>query len=239
MRALLLAASLLLLLPACDSKSEKPTAPEGPQVSGTQPPGATAPPGHPGMPPTGALPPGHPPTPGAAPPTAQPAAPSNPRDVTPSGQAQNVTVPGLTFQVPVEWESTPPSSSMRLAQWTIPGPGGDASMALFRFPGGGSADANISRWQGQYEGIGGTIQDATKTEKIEVGGLKVTLVEIRGNFKGSAMSQAPPIPDAIMLAAIVEGPGDPYFFKLNGPRATIDVWDKAFRAFVQTVNVVT
>jgi hypothetical protein len=36
--------------------------------------------------------------------------------------------------------------------------------------------------------------------------------------------------DQRMLAAIVEGSGDPFYFKAVGPRATMDVWAAAFGA---------
>ena len=43
------------------------------------------------------------------------------------------------------------ASPMRVAQFVVPGPGGDAEMGVFRFAGGaGGVDANIARWKGQF-----------------------------------------------------------------------------------------
>jgi len=60
---------------------------------------------------------------------------------------------GLTFSAPPEWKTVVTSSSMRVAQWTLPRAAGDTQdgeLVVYYFGGqGGSLDANIERWAGQ------------------------------------------------------------------------------------------
>ena len=59
----------------------------------------------------------------------------------------------LAANVPEGWVEEEPASSMRLAQYRLPGDGaGDAVLAVFHFGSnqGGSVDANIDRWYGQF-----------------------------------------------------------------------------------------
>ncbi len=163
-----------------------------------------------------------------------PAAPKGPpRDITPSGELRTEKAAELSFGVPSEWETLAVKSPMRVAQFVVPGPGGDAEMVVFRFAGGaGGIDANIARWKGQFVAPEGkTVDDLTKTTNFEAGALKVTLVDISGRYNAPAMPGGPEMVDATdqrMIAAIIEGAGDPFFFKLLGAEKTIALWAKPF-----------
>ena len=178
---------------------------------------------------------GMPPMMGAA------AAPKGPpRDVKPTGTTTAETLPGLGFAVPNEWEKGTPKSSMRLAQWVLPGPGGDAELVVFRFPGGaGGIEANVSRWKGQFQAPEGkSIDDVTVTKTIEAGGLKTTLVDVSGTYIAAVTPGADEKhndADQRMIAAIVEGSGDAFYFKAVGPRATMDLWAPAFETMANGV----
>lgn len=151
-----------------------------------------------------------------------------PRDITPSGETSSEDLLGLGLAVPTEWEKGTPSNPMRVAQWVLPGPGGDGELVVFRFAGGGGGiQANLDRWKGQFTPPEGkTIDDVSTTKEIEgTGGLKTTLVDVTGTFaSGMPGGPATPQSDSRMLAAIVEGSGDPFYFKAVGPKATIDLW---------------
>lgn len=165
-----------------------------------------------------------------------PSAPKGPpRDVTPSGQTVAETLQGLSLSVPSEWEKGTPTNSMRVAQWVLPGPGGDAELVVFRFPGGGGGiEENVARWKGQFQAPEGkTIDDVTQTKTVEVGGLKTTLVDVSGTYVAAVTPGAEEKHNDAnqrMLAAIVEGSGDPFYFKAVGPQATMDLWASAFEA---------
>lgn len=226
---------------ACEKKSETP----GSAAQADAPVAETkvAPPPAPDPAPAGAPPSAHgsesPANPHGAMPT--PAASGPPRDITPSGEITETTIAGLSLKVPKEWESQPVSGSMRLGQFALPGPGGDGELVMFRFPGGaGGVDANIERWKGQFSPPEGqSIDDVASVTSLTVGDLKITLLDVHGISQGG-MGNTPPTPpqgeEHRMLAAIVEGKGDPYFLKAIGPKATMDLWVPGFKAMVDQLT---
>jgi hypothetical protein len=149
---------------------------------------------------TGMLPPGHPSIGGATSPLGSGlAAPSDP--------------PALVWKKPATWEDAPNPNAMRLATYRVPG-GAEVSVSRA----GGETEANIQRWVSQFTDVG----HQGRSEKT-VHGLRVVIVDIDGTYVGSAMTGAQPEarPKWAMVAAIVETPGLPYFFKMTGPAAAI------------------
>jgi len=175
----------------------------------------------------------------------KPAAPQEkgpPREITPSGKTRDEKVAELTLKVPEEWESQPASSQMRLAQFVVPGPGGDAELVVFRFPGGaGGVQQNIDRWKSQFKPPEGkSIDDVTKTTNFEAGKLKVTLVDVAGHYAAPERPGSPTMvdePDYRMLSAIVEGSGDAFFLKMLGPGKTLELWAKPYEAMLKSAAV--
>src|SRR5262245_15262290 len=70
-----------------------------------------------------------------------------------SGGGGEAPAGSIEFTMRSDWENKPPSSSMRMAQAVIPGPGGAGDFAVFFFGpgGGGGVEDNIQRWIGQME----------------------------------------------------------------------------------------
>src|SRR5580765_8980957 len=92
----------------------------------------------------------------------------------------------LTFTPPAGWKSSNPTSSMRVAEFTLPraaGDADDAQLIVYYFGGsGGSVDANIQRWMAQMQQPDGKpIADAKRTSRT-VNGLSVTLVDVAGTY---------------------------------------------------------
>jgi hypothetical protein len=172
----------------------------------------------------GALPPNHPPigaagsAPGMLPPSSdEPAA--------------------LTWKTPSGWQTAANPSAMRLATYRIPhvaGDSDDAEVSVIRA--GGSTEANIQRWLGQFEEAG---QDKRTTKTVQ--GFKVTIVEVSGTFMGGGpmMGGGGAAPSAhkgwTLLAAIVETAESPYFFKMTGPSATVKAAHPGFDALIDSV----
>ena len=188
------------------------------------------------------LPPGHPPLGSAAP--APPAAPhAGMVPAVPKGSGTGAA--GLSWEVPSTWVSQTPSSSMRRAQYQVKGPGGDAECVVFYFgPGqGGTPMANAERWASQFVGPDGQPATAAlKTRNIEVRGIPVLLVEVRGQYSGgmAPAGQAPrPITDAALLGAIAEGPDANWFFKFTGPASTVEEERGEFDALIQSLRAGT
>jgi hypothetical protein len=143
-------------------------------------------------------------------------------------------VPGdLSFKTPDGWTSEPPSSSMRVAQYKLPGDTGDASLVIYYFGQGqgGKIEDNFDRWIGQMQQTRGK----ARTENFNVNGMAVTLLDVSGTFSGDMMggSQTPQ-PNSRMRAGVIETPKGNYFIKLTGPEKTVTRWDDAFMAFIKS-----
>lgn len=165
-----------------------------------------------------------PPLPGPPPLGTQPAPPAD-RDAAAS----------IAYDLPADWEAETPSSRMRLAQASIPGPGGPGQLAVFFFGpgGGGGVEANIERWIGQVQPTG-----EPRRENFEANGLTVHWVEVEGTLLPSNMGTGPtePQPDSNLFGAVVEGPGGPWFFKATGPAATLEAQRGAFLEMLRSLR---
>jgi hypothetical protein len=166
-------------------------------------------------------------------------APVNPSEVKPSGQVRAETIEGITASVPSEWTRKPGSNAMRLAEFTLPGPGGEVTLVVSRFAGGGGdAASNVNRWRTQFSKPDGSPVDEPSVKTDVRGALTVTIVDIVGTNVAAVTPGSPERyhePDSRLLGVILEGAGDPYFFKAVGPSKTLDVWEPAFRAFAGTL----
>ncbi len=165
----------------------------------------------------------------------------NARELTPSGETRDEVIGELTLKVPSEWTRGEPTSKMRLAEFTLPGPGGDVELVVFRFPGGGSVQANLDRWKGQLQGPdGGPVPEADQSITTrERAPFKITSLDTKGTYVAAVTpgsSARYNTPDARMFAVIIEGAGDPYFLKAVGPQKTIDLWEAAFKQVTETLE---
>ena len=142
---------------------------------------------------------------------------------------------GLAWDAPASWQKADNPSTMRIATYKIPKAAGDSEDAeLSISQAGGAAEANIARWEGQFEDR----QGATKKEERRVGELKVTIVELRGKFMGGGMPGGPAAgakPAWMMLGAIVDTP-QPHFFKLTGPEKTVSAARADFDKLVDSLR---
>jgi hypothetical protein len=177
------------------------------------------------------LPPGHPPIGGSAPHETIPAPP-------PGGGTGG---DGLTWQSPAGWTKETPASSMRRAQYRIPGAGGPGECAVFYFgPGqGGDAKANAERWAGQFRRPDGSpVGDAFKTREIKVGDIPVLMVEVAGTYVGGMGGgpAGPERPNYMLLGAIAKGPDANWFFRATGPRTTIEGQRAAFERMIRSLK---
>ena len=182
----------------------------------------------PGHPPTGDLPPGHPATsgmpPGHPPMGADPGAGSG-------AAAQEGT---LKWTAPAKWQSVPNTSSMRLATWRVPKLAGDVEdPEIYVMQAGGSVDANVQRWIGQFDEAG---QKTAKRSERTVKGLKITVLEVEGKFMGGMGPGKQEEDGWALLGAIVETPGSPYFFKMTGPKKSVQSARPDFDALLSSLQ---
>jgi hypothetical protein len=161
-----------------------------------------------------------------------------------ASQAIRSEAAGLRFAVPSEWPRVPAPSDMRAAQFRVPRSGSDpedGELVLFYFgPGqGGSAEQNVERWTGQFtQPDGKPSKDAATVTIRTVHGLKQTSVEIGGDYKPAPMGGAGGAEksDWRLLAAVVEGKGGPWFWRLTGPSATVAAAKPQFDALLSSLE---
>lgn len=156
-----------------------------------------------------------------------------------AAQETNYSAGQISFTPPENWQNQPVTSSMRLYQFAIPHPDNNAAageMTVFYFgPGqGGSVQANIERWQSQFQQAENS---PSEQESLTVNNLKVTKVFTQGVYLGMAgMPQAEePKTDYALLGAIVEGPAGPVFFKLTGPAETVRQAKTDFQSLINSL----
>lgn len=133
---------------------------------------------------------------------------------------------------------------MRLAQYTLPGAGGDGELIVFYFGenGGGTTEANIQRWVGQFSNPDDPANPPQpQQETIEPNGLKVTIVQVSGTYTATPMGPAAPQPEPKpgqkLNGIIVEGgPQGNLFIRAVGPQATIEQHAAALREFAESAR---
>jgi hypothetical protein len=149
---------------------------------------------------------------------------------------------GLTWTGEAPLVQRAPKSQMRAAEYGLANdPEAELTVFYFGEGQGGAVDANIARWLGQLSQADGsdTAQKAKRSERT-VNAVTVNLIEATGNYAGGmAMPGAPapaPIPDAMLLGAIANGPKGPVFFKLVGKRASVEAARAAFDGLVASIK---
>lgn len=149
------------------------------------------------------------------------------------------SVAGLKWTAPQGWKSEGPRQ-MRAATYTVPlasGEQGTAECAVYFFGmgGGGSIQANIDRWRGQFQRNGKEAE--SKVDKRSIHGLTVTTIESSGEYTGMGGPNVQ-TPTAVhnyrLLGAIVEGPGGNVFIKFTGPDKTVEANRKQFEALLSS-----
>lgn len=152
---------------------------------------------------------------------------------------------GVSLEAPPGWRRVQPKSGIVETEFAIPSEGQAADgepLAPGRMTvmgAGGSVEANIDRWCGQFtQPDGGSTKATASTKKLKVAGRDVTLVDITGTYKDSpggpfAGGKVIDRPEYRMLAAIVEGPDGNYFLKFYGPAATVEKHADGFRRMIE------
>jgi hypothetical protein len=151
---------------------------------------------------------------------------------------------GLRWTIPENW--APQSERpMRLATYTVPASKGDrepAEFAVFYFGQGqgGTVDANLDRWIGQFtQADGKPSKNAAKIDHNQIHGLKVATVDVSGTYNGMGGPMQPvgkPAPGYRLLGAIIEGPQGLVFFKFTGPVKTITDNENQYHKILASVT---
>ena len=145
---------------------------------------------------------------------------------------------GLHWTAPANWKSEG-ARPMRAATYNIPPAPGDrdnAECAVYFFGAGqgGSVEANIDRWKGQFR------QPASaQVGKRAIHGMPVTVIDISGEYSGMGgpmTGEKTVKPGYRLLGAIVEGPGGNVFLKFTGPAKTIAANQQKFEQLLASFD---
>jgi hypothetical protein len=142
----------------------------------------------------------------------------------------------ITLTAPAGWPQMLPSSSFVAAEFTLQrADGDDADGRLTVSTAGGTVEANIDRWKGQF----GAQSQQESQEEIDVAGMKVTVVDLSGDFKDQRGPFAPAVERSgyRMIAAIIPVNGQLHFIKATGPEKTIASHADEIHSFIRTVQL--
>jgi hypothetical protein len=147
----------------------------------------------------------------------------------------------INYVLPADWTEESPSSSMRLAQFKIPGIDGGEAIELVVFDRiGGSVDQNLERWAGQFKIPEGEEKKELVRSQETKNGLNITFASVYGTYSvsGSGMAfSGVDKPNYKMFAAIIESSVGNYYFKAIGPILAIDNRFDELKEFVRTVEI--
>jgi len=110
--------------------------------------------------------------------------------------AQGASIKLLDYQTiaPAKWVSRPPTSSARLAMFTVPGSGSasNAEVVVYSFGStpGGNVAANLERWRSQFSTPDGS-PVPEKVTRDSSGAFPVTIAEYRGTYRRGVHQERP------------------------------------------------
>jgi hypothetical protein len=147
----------------------------------------------------------------------------------------------FSLRAPEGWQRVQPKSNMVETEFAIAATAEDQPAGRMTVMGaGGSVQANVDRWYGQFtQPDGSPTKDKSTTKTMKLAGCSVTLVDIPGTYKDMPMGpfgggKAVERLNYRMLAAIVETPDSGnYFLKFYGPADCVSKHADGFRGMIE------
>jgi hypothetical protein len=146
---------------------------------------------------------------------------------------------GVLTEVPAGWQAEKPTSSMRIAQYSVPAVHGGTSAGLAVFAGNmGSVDDNVDRWIGQFsQGKGGDSGAQARRWVLQSdGGLEATLVDAAGTYSGGMSTGGGAVEQYRLLGAIVHTGSTFLYLKLTGPEVEVAELSESFEQMVRSMR---
>lgn len=148
----------------------------------------------------------------------------------------------LSIPVVAAWASKKPAITMIEHEYAASASDkNSADGRLTMMMAGGSVDANVDRWLGQFSKGPDGQPPQVKRETLQVNGQAVELVDVEGTYQDRRGPGAPAVArdNYRMLGAIVSVKGGGlYFLKFYGPKATMAEHADGFRAMVEGIQSV-
>ena len=165
-------------------------------------------------------------------------------------QARAFSIAGgtLLLEAPDGWKRVQPKVNIIEAEFAVPSADDLPPGRMTVMGAGGSVQANLDRWYGQFsQPDGSATKDKATSKTLKLAGCSVTIIDVSGTYKdmpGGPMAGGKTVerPDYRMLAAIVEIPGadgaaagqtERHFLKFYGPSATVAKSADGFRKMVE------
>lgn len=149
----------------------------------------------------------------------------------------------LLLPVPGEWKVKKPRNRIVKHEYSVAPVKGDKTAGrLTVMPAGGSVEANIIRWAGQFRSSDGKAlgDEGKKVESKKIGDLTVHVVDLTGTFMDAPRGPFGPKvnrPGYRMLALILPTKKNgTWFVKFYGPEATIKASEKVFAKMVEGIE---
>lgn len=152
----------------------------------------------------------------------------------------------MRLTAPENWQRRKPATRIVEHEFAAPAAEGDKAEARITVMGaGGGVQANIDRWIDQFvQPDGSASKDKAQIAKKKIGDVEVHTVSIDGTYKdrpgGGPFTNTPVVlrEDYRMLSAILvtEKMGQ-YFFKMYGPKKTVDAQEQAFQQMLDSLEV--
>jgi hypothetical protein len=118
---------------------------------------------------------------------------------------------------------------MRKGSYAIRHEAGEADLSITAFPGDtGGLLANLNRWRSQLSLAPlAAAELEANLDHLDANGLHFEIVDFAGTADGAP---------ARIVGAVLNRPGETWFFKLMGPDAAVAGAKPAFAAFLQTIK---
>jgi len=187
------------------------------------------------------LPPTTAPPPGMNPRTPRPAI--NATEIRISGRTRVEALDRLVFRVPVEWLAAPSLPPDARPGFTLPGPGGEARLDIFRASAAGVEPLTfVRKFRREFTTAAGEplADRQVRVQGIVRGPLQITLADLAGTYVAPVAPDSTERyndPDYRMMAAILEYQGEEYMFKAVGPALTMAIWEHAFADFAASFAI--
>jgi hypothetical protein len=126
------------------------------------------------------------------------------------------------------WTPKPVTSTTHAADFASSADRNDAELIIYYFGerAAGAVDDSVDHWLDQIELADWKSSGFEATSgPVKFAGQDAAFMSMHRNAK----------PDQVLLAAIIESPSGPYYFKLVGAKATVDAQTDAFRAMLASL----
>lgn len=146
---------------------------------------------------------------------------------------------GLGWDISPPFVRHVPGSPVRVAEYGVESDPRAELAVFYEGEQAGSIESNVQRWLVQIEQPdGGDTASKAKRSALEVGGLRVNIVEVSGIYTGpmAVPPSAAKTFESTLLGAIVSGPKGMVFFKLTGPRAAVESARYAFDRLLRSLR---